>query len=222
MFAQILKYNRKKFYKKLINKNDLCFDIGANIGQKSKLFLSLNAKVIAFEPQTKCIKYLDKINHPNFEFYPLGVGGKNKKKQLHLANHIEVATFSNKMIDFYTTNSLKWNNIEEVQVKKLDTLIKEFGLPNFCKIDTEGYELDIISNLSYTIPMIEFEFNEAFIEDTLKIISILDKKNTAYNYILNENPKFILENWVEADKMRLIINEMPKEKLHGNIFVKNS
>ena len=35
-------------------------------------------------------------------------------------------------------------------------------------------------------------------------------------------PKFILENWVEADKMRLIINEMPKEKLHGNIFVKNS
>ena len=212
----------KKFYAQLINKNDLCFDIGANIGQKSRLFLSLNAKVVAFEPQTKCFKYLDKINHPNFEFYPLGVGGKNQKKQLHLANHIEVATFSNKMIDFYTTNSLNWNNIEEAQVKKLDTLIKEFGLPNFCKIDTEGYELDIISNLSYTIPIIEFEFNEAFIEDTLKIISILDKKNTAYNYILNENPKFILENWVEADKMRLIINEMPKEKLHGNIFVKNS
>lgn len=223
-FLRKRKNNRKskKFYKYLINKNDLCFDIGANIGKKSKLFLSLNAKVIAFEPQTKCFKYLDKINHPNFEYYPFGVGSKNEQKQLHLANHIEVATFSNKMIDFYTTKSIKWNNKEEVQVKKLDTLIKEFGLPDFCKIDTEGYELDILLNLNHKIKMIEFEFNEAFIEDTLKIISILDKKNTVFNCTLNEKPRFKLENWVKANKMIKYINSLDKEKLHGNIFVKNS
>ena len=39
-FLRKRKNNRKskKFYKYLINKNDLCFDIGANIGKKSKLF----------------------------------------------------------------------------------------------------------------------------------------------------------------------------------------
>ena len=92
------------------------------------------------------------------------------------------------MIDFYTTNSLKWNNIEEVQVKKLDTLIKEFGLPNFCKIDTEGYELDILTNLSYTIPIIEFEFNEAFIEDTLKI-TFIPKSNSAHGACSRLDPQ---------------------------------
>lgn len=214
-------FNQKKFYKNLIKKNDLCFDIGANIGIKSKIFLGLNAKVIAFEPQSKCFKSLEQINNSRFQFHPYGVGSKNQTKQLHLANHIEVATFSNKMIDFYTTENLKWENNEEVIVKKLDTLIEKFGIPDFCKIDAEGYEFEILSELSYTIPMIEFEFNEAFINETIKIITILNKENTLFNYNLNEKPKFELKNWVDAHLMIKIIHNLPHNKLHGNIFVKN-
>jgi len=217
----IRKYQQKIFYKKLINPNDLCFDIGANLGKKSCCFLSLNAKVIAFEPQSRCLKFLSKIKNSNFKYLPLAIGTKDELKNLHLANHIEVATFSDRMIDFYTTDNLKWNETEKVTVKKLDTLIKEFGLPDFCKIDTEGFEFEILSNLTYTIPTIEFEFTEAFVNDTLKIISILEKENTLYNYNLNEKPKFELQKWVNAKKMTQLIREIPKNRLHGNIFVKN-
>lgn len=212
---------QKHFYSKLIKKNDLCFDIGANVGNKSKLFLSLKTKVIAFEPQSKCEEYLKKIKNPNFEYYSFGIGSKNEIKELNLANHIEVATFSDKMIDFYTTENLKWNRIEKVTVKKLDTLIEKFGLPDFCKIDTEGFEFEILSHLTYKIPMIEFEFTEAFILDTLKIIKLLNKENTLYNYNLNEKPKFELSNWITSNEMIQTINELPKKRLHGNIFVKN-
>lgn len=212
---------QKKFYKNLIKPNDLCFDIGANLGRKSTFFLSLNTKVIAFEPQTKCHNYLSQIKNKNFKFYPYGVGAKNETKLLHLANHIEVATFSNKMIGFYTTENLKWDKTEKVIVKNLDTLIKEFGLPYFCKIDTEGFEFEILSNLTFTIPIIEFEFAEAFIAKTIKLISILEKKHTLYNYNLNEKPKFELNNWVNAEEMIKIFKTIKKNKLHGNIFVKN-
>ena len=208
-------------YKQLIKKNDLCFDIGANIGKKSNLFLSLKAKVIAFEPQTKCFEFLNKINNANFTYYPFGVGGKNETKQLHLANHLEVATFSNKMIDFYTTESLKWKDNEEVIIKKLDSLIEEFGVPDFCKIDTEGFELEILSNLSYKIPILEFEFNEAFIDETLSCLdSIHNLGNYKFNYILNENPKFLNKKWKPIIEIKEQISNLHTKHLHGNLFAK--
>jgi FkbM family methyltransferase len=214
-------YKQKIFYKKLIKKNDLCFDIGANIGKKSKLFLSLKAKVIAFEPQTKCFDFLNKIKDSNFKFYAYAVGDKNETKQLHLANHIEVATLSHKMIDFYTTENLKWKNKEEVIVKKLDTLVGEFGLPHFCKIDTEGFELDILSNLSFPIKLIEFEFNEAFINETILALDAINNLgNYKFNYILNEHPKFINTQWSSIIEIKKQIVTLKKDKLHGNLFAK--
>ena len=39
-------------YRQFIRKGDLCIDVGANIGDKTDLFLRLGASVIAIEPQT--------------------------------------------------------------------------------------------------------------------------------------------------------------------------
>lgn len=219
--ALFFKYKQQLFYREIIKKGDLCFDIGANVGKKSKLFLALGAKVIAFEPQTDCFLSLDKIKSKNFSYYPFGVGSKNETKQLQLANHIEVATFSKKMIDFYTTNHLKWKNEEQVIVKKLDTLIDKFGLPNFCKIDTEGFELEIFSKLSHKIPILEFEFNEAFIDETLMCLDTINALgNYKYNFILNENPKFINKKWSTVLEIKEQITNLPKHRLHGNLFAK--
>ncbi len=221
-FKKIIKnLKSKRLYSSLIKKDDLCFDIGANKGLKSKLFLSLGARVIAFEPQSSCSKFLNDINNKNFNYLSFAVGPRDEIKNLNIANHIEVATFSNKFIDYFKNDSLEWSEIEEVEVKKLDTLIKEYGIPDFCKIDVEGYELDILSNLTYEIPIIEFEFTGGFISNTIKIIELLNKQNTYFNFILNENPKFELKEWVKAKKMITIINDLPINRLHGNIFVKN-
>lgn len=41
------------FYGQLIRPGNLVFDVGANMGNRSKIFLRLGAKVVAFEPQSK-------------------------------------------------------------------------------------------------------------------------------------------------------------------------
>ncbi len=46
------------FYSQFIKKKSLCFDIGANIGRKTRQFLLCGAKVIAVEAQKKCIDIL--------------------------------------------------------------------------------------------------------------------------------------------------------------------
>ncbi len=215
-------FKRKKFYAQLIGKNQLCFDIGANNGEKSKLFLSLGAAVTAFEPQSSCFEKLNllKKKHSNFSFYPFAVGAKNEELQLRLANHSEVATLSDAFVDYFTCDEIFWDKKENVTVKSLDYLIEKFGLPTFCKIDVEGYEYEILSNLNHKIPIIEFEFTGGFITDTLKIITLMDNENTSFNYILNENLKFMLNDWITAQQMKKIIASLPINKLHGNIFVK--
>ena len=49
---------RIDFYKKLINPNDLVFDIGANIGNRVESFLKCGARVVAIEPQPDCVNIL--------------------------------------------------------------------------------------------------------------------------------------------------------------------
>jgi len=213
---------RKKFYSKLIAKGDLCFDIGANRGVKSKLFLSLGAKVIAFEPQSHCYKTLEAIKkrNPDFEFHDIAVGAVNEKRELLLANYSEIATLSNVFVDRYSSDTVYWNDHETVRVESIDFLIGKYGLPHFCKIDVEGFELAILSHLHYKIPIIEFEFTEKFIEETLEIIDLFESDTTVFNYIMGENPKFELETWVNGSILKDIIVTLPKYRLHGNIFIK--
>jgi 16S rRNA A1518/A1519 N6-dimethyltransferase RsmA/KsgA/DIM1 with predicted DNA glycosylase/AP lyase activity len=47
------------FYQSFINKGDLCFDVGANIGQKSEALLSIGARVVAIEPNPKVLPELE-------------------------------------------------------------------------------------------------------------------------------------------------------------------
>jgi hypothetical protein len=46
------------FYRRFIPHGGLCFDIGANVGDRSELFLTLGAHVVAVEPQARCAEAL--------------------------------------------------------------------------------------------------------------------------------------------------------------------
>ena len=70
---QFLRLNEREqsqlaFYSQFIKKGDLVFDVGANVGSRSKLFLNLGAKVVAFEPQPELCEHLTQHlkHHKNF------------------------------------------------------------------------------------------------------------------------------------------------------------
>ncbi|MEN8172361.1 MAG: hypothetical protein ABFS03_05715, partial [Chloroflexota bacterium] len=43
------------FYSQFIASNDLCFDVGANRGSRTKIFRQLGTRVVAVEPQAACV-----------------------------------------------------------------------------------------------------------------------------------------------------------------------
>lgn len=211
-------FKNRAFYAKLIRAGDLCFDIGANIGSKSKIFLALGARVIAFEPQSACLKKLASIKNPDFSFHAIAVGARNEIRQLHLSNHSEVATLSDQFIEAHRSAQVYWDTSEKVIVQSLDHLMEEFGLADFCKIDVEGYELEIISALTHQIPLIELEFTGKLLDDTFKIIELLSESPYRFNYTRNEKPKFELTHWVTAQEISKLLTDLPKDRLHGNLF----
>lgn len=213
-----------KFYSNLIQENQLCFDIGANVGKKSKLFLKIGARVIAFEPQKECLTNLAKIKKSNkrFEFYPVAIDSKDGTKELQLSNYSEIATLSDSFVSLYGEKGVNWLNRQLVKTISINTAIEKYGLPHFCKIDIEGYEFEVLSNLKYNIPLIEFEVVAGFKEKAINTIIALNNEFASYNYTLNEQPFFQLSAWVDINKISSIITKLPDNRFHANIFIKKN
>jgi FkbM family methyltransferase len=61
---------------------------------------------------------------------------------------------------YLTENSAEWCSVGSVPTITLDTLIKEYGVPDVIKIDVEGYEYNVVQGLTQKVGKICFECHE--------------------------------------------------------------
>jgi len=213
------------FYKKLVGKNNLFFDIGANVGDKTEKFLNVGVRVVSVEPQTECVKILkDKfLNNKNVIIVDKCLGSELKEIKLKICSKSNVVST---VADHWQQGRCKgevFDKEEVVQMIRLDDIIKEHGVPDYCKIDVEGYEYEVISGLSSKIPCLSFEFTSEFFGHAEKCLAKLDKLGFKYfNYALDENPDFQLFRWVDIPSLvkdiRWNINR--DDKLWGDIYAR--
>ena len=77
------------FHAQFIRPGSLCFDVGANYGAKTEVFLRLGAKVIAFEPQRDCIEELQARlrHHSQLVTIHAAAGSSPGRKTLYIESH---------------------------------------------------------------------------------------------------------------------------------------
>ena len=204
-----LEKKRFEFYGQFISRGDLVFDVGANMGNRTKIFLQLGAKVVAIEPQKKCCTFLKLRFGRKVIIIPKGLGEKEDKKLFYIADISVLSSFSEEFIK--STNQsgrfkqYKWNKSEYVDITTLDLLIKEYGIPRFIKIDVEGYELEVLKGLSYLINYVSFEYAvPELITNTIDCIKQIEGifgNTTLFNYSARESMEFALDVWLPFDKM---------------------
>jgi len=217
--------HRKKmvaFYSRLIRRGDLCFDVGANIGNFTRAFLELGARVVCIEPQDVCLKKLRKSfgNNRNVTIISKAVGEQEGYGELMLCE--EAPTISTMSVQWMKegrfSRDYKWTRTRKVRVTTLDALIQSYGLPKFCKIDIEGFEESALKGLTKPIPLISFEFTREFFDDGKKCINrLLRIGNAEFNCMLGESMKFLLPKWVPPEELYEKIVEI-SSKLDGKLF----
>jgi hypothetical protein len=114
---------------------------------------------------------------------------------------------------------LSWPSREIVHVTTLDKLISQHGIPQFCKIDVEGFELEVFKGLSQSIPFIQFEYVPPFRSQVLECIDQIAKLGTPqFNYSSYENMKLELNNWINENEMKKLVENFPEDFLVGDIL----
>jgi len=195
-----------------ISSAKLIFDLGANKGHKADVFLQTGAKVVVIEPDQYCFTVLLSRFQGNKRIVLVNkaVSDEVGEEELFVLEEGNVLN---------TINS-KWKSIVEQPVNErfeasrefrrsyrvntipVDTLIDEYGVPDFIKIDVEGNEWKVISRLQHPIHIISFEANlPEFLEETVNCVNKLNllNSNYQYNYVIRNRLK--LEVWMKYDEM---------------------
>jgi FkbM family methyltransferase len=226
---------RISFYSQFFNQNDLVFDIGANYGNRTSVFLSLGAKVVALEPQEHCLKYLKKKFGNKVDIVAKVVSDSVGELNLFFPQSKVSSGTASLSVDWIesvtSTNRFPksdWNHSKKVISTTMDDLIKEYGLPKFCKIDVEGHETSVIQGLSQPIESLSFEFTTPERRNQIfKVLNLLSKVNSNYefNFCVGENLTFLNEEWLNSQEM---INEVEtnsifnSDGLYGDIYCRNA
>lgn len=189
---------------KLVGDNERVniFDVGANIGDYSRILRNVYAKanIYAFEPNPYTYAKLEEgliettINTVNF-----GLGEIEKLSYIytyakdHESQHASV--FKDVLKDLHSTNDL----IEiPIEIKTIDSycLEKKINKIDFLKIDTEGYELNVLKGANRmlferSIDVIQFEFNEMNIISKVFLKDFYDLLGETYNFYRLDTKKLI-------------------------------
>lgn len=216
---------RKTFriYSGLVLPGDLVFDVGANIGTMTKMFLKLGAKVVCVEPNPSCIEILKKRFGSNRNVTIVGKGVCEKEGKLDFficekAN--EVSTFS-KRWKKGRYSYLQWDKRITVPVTTLNGLIKMYGTPKFCKMDVEGYELNVLKGLKSAIPYISFEFHKEFLGEAKKCADILSRiGKTKFNFFDHERQELNPRGWLDQRELFSRLESNTDKGLRGDIYAK--
>jgi FkbM family methyltransferase len=222
-----LKLRRARaFYRQFIHPGDLCFDIGAHVGDRLAHFLSLGARVVAVEPQPRLMAGLKRRYGTDSRVIlinaALGSARGKAKLSIDPANPT-VATLSPDYIEQAGSSPgfrhVRWHEHVEVEVSTLDTLIAAHGVPAFCKIDVEGYEHAVLEGLSRPLPGISLEYLPAALDPALVAIARLNRLGTyRFNRSVGESMILAIPRWLGAAEMSAELKRLPRNEKAGDVY----
>jgi FkbM family methyltransferase len=174
MFIPAPEIDTELMLKKLNLNNKIVYDIGANFGLMSLAYSKSSSKVFAFEPNPvtfpllKEIIQLNKIT--NIDAFNIAVGSKREKSKLVVhKGRRGSGSLNNSIIEKFEKEG--HNKYYNVDIYPLDEFVKEnnLPLPNFIKIDTEGFEYDCLLGMKNIIkhvhPDFDIEIHQVYILD---------------------------------------------------------
>lgn len=211
----------RAFYARLLPANGLCFDVGANMGERSETLLSAGMRVVAFEPQASCVnqinarcgRYGDRL-----QICQSGLGDKPGEATLYTNVNTVVSSLRQDWDEFQGST--------RIPVTTLDREIVTYGRPDYCKIDVEGWELEVLKGLSQPLPLIsiEYHFKRQILDNTFACLERLSQfGDLQLNITPAEELAFTFPDWMPLkDFLKVFPSNFENrvEYHYGDLFIR--
>jgi len=219
-----------RFYSQFIRPGDLCFDVGAHVGNRLWAWTRLGACCVGVEPQPHLAAYLRRRygHRPDIVLVEEAVGSAPGSATLHISRaNPTVTTLSQPWIDQVQRTDafaqVVWDDAVTVPVTTLDALIAQHGLPAFCKIDVEGFELAVLKGLSQPIPALSFEVvlaggEEALADAVACLERLCEIGGYRFNWSPGESHRLALADWIDGAALADYLGGLPPTANSGDVY----
>jgi FkbM family methyltransferase len=214
------------FYRQFVKAGDLAFDIGAHVGNRVRVFRRIGARVIAVEPQPDFVAVMRLLygRDPGVFLEANGVAAEPGEGRLHLSTRTPtVSTFADSWIDDVQIDSrfqrVRWDSVISVPLVSLDELIARHGEPQFCKIDVEGFEYEVLKGLSEPLAALSFEYIPVAVNRAIACVDRISALGDyRYRHSRVETHRWADGGWLKPQTMIEILGALPTGDRSGDVY----
>ena len=186
-----------------VNSNDICIDLGANIGYASLvMWLKGSKKIYAIEPNIEAFKVLEKNleNIKNISTLNIAISSETKEEKLYLHKNLKSKSDIEKVVELSQASSLLSNKTNlgneffKVKAKSLIDFLDDLKTkPTIIKCDIEGGEYIIFKQLVECAK--SYNIRKIFVECHAKKYPQYQKLHEEFMKLIKENK---LENVIDT------------------------
>lgn len=215
-----------RLYAQFVKPGGLAFDIGSHVGDRIGAFRRLGARVVALEPQPDCARVIRALygSDASVVLVEAACGPRPGTITLHVNSANPTVTTASR--EFVAAadgaggwEGQVWDRAIEVPVTTLDELVERHGMPDFAKIDVEGFEADVLSGLSRPIKALSFEFTTIQRDVAQRCIDRLAALGPyRLDVALGESQQLTFGSWITAAEMSAHIASLPHSANSGDVY----